>query len=197
MPKASINVKRISPVTLLIVDMINDFQFEDGQEMFGHALEAAQAIAGLKKVMAEQELASVYVNDNCGAWQQDFDQQVKRIAKTSEPGRKIIEILRPEREDHYVLKPQRSGFFETPLAMLLEAFETHTVIVTGVAADICVLFTAHDAYMRGFKVAVPADCTAAIKQSHRDDTLKLLKRIAHVDVRPSAELIGDIRAGNL
>jgi nicotinamidase-related amidase len=197
MPKASINVKKISPVALLIVDMVNDFQFEGGDEMFGHAFEAARAIAELKQVMAEKEWATVYVNDNCGEWQQDFDQQVKRIAKASEPGRKIIELLRPGREDHYILKPQRSGFFETPLAMLLEAFETHTVIVTGVAADICVLFTAHDAHMRGFKVAVPADCTAAIKQSHRDDTLKLLKRIAHVDVRPSAELIEDIRAGNL
>lgn len=181
----------------MIVDMINDFQFEGGDEMFGHALEAARAVAELKKAVTEQGWATIYVNDNYGNWREDFDDQVRRIEKTSESGRKIVELLRPDADDHYVLKPQRSGFFETPLTMLLEAFETKTVIVTGVAADICVLFTAHDAHMRGFKVAVPADCTAAIKPTYRDDTLKLLKRVAHADVRPSAELIADIQEENL
>lgn len=197
MPKSSINVERISPVTLLIVDMINDFEFEGGDEMFPHALNAARSIAELKRAAAEQGWATVYVNDNYGKWREDFDGQVKRIRKASDQGRQIAEVILPGRDDHYVLKPQRSAFFETPLEMLLEAFETTTVIVTGVAADICVLFTAHDAYMRGFEIVVPFDCTAAIKQSHRDDTLKLLKRVAHADVRPSADLIPNIRQGNL
>ena len=36
-----------------------------------------------------------------------------------------------------------------------------TLILTGMAANICVLFTADDAYMRGYELIVPRDCALA------------------------------------
>jgi nicotinamidase-related amidase len=84
-----------------------------------------------------------------------------------------------------VLKPQRSGFYETPLSVLLASLEISRLIVTGFTTDICVLFTAHDAYMRGFDVLVPSDCTAAVEGEFHDSALKLMERVANVDTGSS------------
>ena len=99
-----------------------------------------------------------------------------------------LERIRPAENDLYVLKPQRSGFYETPLAVLLESMEISSLILAGVTTDICVLFTAHDAYMRGFSLAVPSDCTAAVEKHYKDHALELIERVTEADVRPSTEL---------
>ena len=56
--------------------------------------------------------------------------------------------------------------------------------VIGWTTDICVLFTAHDAYMRKFKVRVPSDCTNAIRPTHHSQALTFLRRVAEADVSP-------------
>ena len=60
-----------------------------------------------------------------------------------------------------MLKPKHSGFFSTTLDVLLAQLGVKTVIITGMAANICVLFTANDAYMRDLDVLVPSDCVAS------------------------------------
>ena len=57
-----------------------------------------------------------------------------------------------------MLKPKHSGFYCTPFDILLNHLDTKTLILTGVAGNICVLFTANDAYMRNFQLIVPNDC---------------------------------------
>jgi nicotinamidase-related amidase len=168
--------------------MISDFEFEDGDRLYPHALAAAERIARLKRKAKDADAAVVYVNDNYGRWNEDFHTYTRNVREKSENGRKIIELLEPERDDMFVLKPQRSGFYATPLGVLLLSMGTSRLVITGVSTDICVLFTAHDAYMRGFSVCVPADCSAAIKPSHHRRSLKFLERIADVDIRESGEI---------
>ena len=69
--------------------------------------------------------------------------------------------LRPHDGDYFVLKPQHSAFYCTVLELLLEHLGTRTLVMAGFAANFCVLFTANDAHMRGFRLVVPADCTAS------------------------------------
>jgi nicotinamidase-related amidase len=57
-----------------------------------------------------------------------------------------------------VLKPKHSGFYDTTLDTLLGTLRIKRVILTGIAGNICVLFTANDAYMRELKILAPADC---------------------------------------
>jgi nicotinamidase-related amidase len=173
---------------LLILDMISDFEFEDGDRLYPQALAAAERIARLKRKAKDADAAVVYVNDNYGRWNEDFHTYTRNVREKSEKGGKIIELLEPERDDMFVLKPQRSGFYATPLGVLLLSMGTSRLVITGVSTDICVLFTAHDAYMRGFSVCVPADCSAAIKPSHHRRSLKFLERIADVDIRESGEI---------
>jgi nicotinamidase-related amidase len=170
---------------LLILDMISDFEFEDGDKLYPQALAAAEKIAGLKQKAKAADAAVVYVNDNYGRWNEDFHTYTRNVREKSEKGRRIIELIEPESDDMFVLKPQRSGFYATPLGVLLLSMGTSRVVVAGVSTDICVLFTAHDAYMRGFSVCIPADCSAAVKPAHHRRALKFLERIADVDIRES------------
>ncbi|HVF47641.1 MAG TPA: isochorismatase family cysteine hydrolase [Pyrinomonadaceae bacterium] len=173
---------------LLIVDMISDFEFTDGEQLFKHAVPAADKIIKLKKRAQGAGWPVIYVNDNYGRWQEDFAHQVTRIIKKKCLGREIAEMLRPGREDYYILKPHRSGFYETPLEVLLSSLGVGKVVITGVTTDICVLFTAHDADMRGLKVIVPEDCSAAVAPTHHSSALALLRRAAHTETTASAEL---------
>jgi nicotinamidase-related amidase len=177
---------------LLIIDMIADFEFENGDRLFEKALPAAQKIAHLKQRAAKCRIPVIYVNDNHGVWKNDFEDMLA-VAASSPRGRQILGLIRPCKDDYHVLKPQRSGFFGTPLDVLLTSLDVSDLVITGISTDICVLFTAHDAYMRGFRLMVPADCTGALDDRHRDYALDLLRRVADADTRPSTEL--DLRAG--
>ena len=167
---------------LLIVDMISDFEFEGGDKLCLNALKAAENISELKKRAKDHCAPVIYVNDNYGRWNEDFRTMAERIRSGSKKGRRITEILAPEENDLYILKPQRSGFYETPLSVLLQSLKVSNLVICGVATDICVLFTAHDAYMRGFQVFVPSDCCSAIEMDHHTEALDLLGRVTDVRI---------------
>ncbi len=177
-----------SNTAVLVLDMISDFSFEDGAKLFPHALKAAECLAGLKARAEEAGVPVIFVNDNYGKWNEDFKGYVRSVRERSDKGRKILELIEPDDEDYHILKPQRSAFYATPLGVLLLSLNVSNLIVTGVTTDICVLFTAHDAYMRGFQIQIPSDCTAAVKESYRTGALDFIKRVAYADVRPSAEI---------
>lgn len=172
---------------ILIVDMIADFEFNDGKELFANALPAARKIAELKRRADEANVPVIYVNDNYHKWKDDFNATV-RSAESFRLGNQIVKTIRPETADYYILKAQRSGFFDPPLNVLLENLGVSELIITGVTTDICVLFTCHDAYMRGFSVRVPVDCTAAVDVNDHETAIKLLSRIADADVSESDKI---------
>lgn len=192
MSKKESNVVRAAPVgantAVLILDMISDFDFEDGDKLYPDALKVAERLSELKPRAKKAGVPVIFVNDNFGKWNEDFGAYVNSVRDASEKGRKIIELIGPEDGDYHILKPQRSAFYATPLGVLLLSKNVSNLILTGVTTDICVLFTAHDAYMRGFQVQIPSDCTAATEASYHESALKFLKRIAYADVRPSTEI---------
>ena len=173
---------------LAIIDFVTDFDFDDGELLFKHALPAAKKLSALKERAKKSKAPIIYINDNYGKWQTDFEHQAKDIEEKSAMGRKIIELLRPEKDDYYVLKPQRSGFYETPLAVLLETLGISKLVISGLTTDICVLFTAHDAYMRGFQISVASDCCAAVKPAHHRTALALMERVAGAAILPASRI---------
>jgi nicotinamidase-related amidase len=177
-----------SNVALLIIDMISDFDFKDGDRLYDQALAAARNISFLKSRAKKVGVPVIFVNDNYGKWHEDFGTYVSRTKLQSEKGRVITDIVDPRPEDLFILKPQRSGFYATPLGVLLLSMEVSNLIVTGITTDICVLFTAHDAYMRGYHVRIPNDCSAAVKPKYHFGALRFLERIAEADIRSSCDL---------
>ena len=177
-----------STVALVLIDVIGDFEFDDAEPLFDNALPMAQKLAALKKKAKDAGIPVVYVNDNYGKWQSDFKKLLAHSLSKEVRGSRIAEILAPDDDDYFVLKPKHSGFYSTTLSILLEHLECSTLILTGVATDICVLFTANDAYLRDYKLIVPADCVAAKDAETNDLTLKYIERVLKADTRPSTEI---------
>jgi nicotinamidase-related amidase len=177
-----------SPVALLLIDVINALDFDNGERVLEQALPMARAIAELKRRARAAGIPVVYVNDNYGRWQSNFERMVDHVLQDGVPGRPIVELLRPEDDDYFVLKPKHSGFFSTTLDTLLEYLGPRTLILTGIATDMCVLFTAGDAYMRDFYVVVPEDCVAAAGAEASERALELMRHVLKVDTTPSTRL---------
>jgi nicotinamidase-related amidase len=155
-----------SAVALLLIDVINDLDFDEGEELLRHALPMARQIARLKARAKECGIPIIYVNDNFGRWRSDFRAQVEHCLKDGVRGRPVAELLRPDQDDYFVLKPKHSGFYSTTLDTLLDYLGAKTVILTGMAANICVLFTANDAYVRDFHVVVPCADAKNLESGH-------------------------------
>jgi nicotinamidase-related amidase len=177
-----------SPVALLLVDVINDFEFPGGAELVRHALPAAKRIAALKKRCHRAGIPTIYVNDNFGKWRSDFKKLVSHCLNDDVRGRKVVELLKPERDDYFVLKPKHSGFYSTTLDLLLEYLGAQTLILTGFTGDICILFTANDAFIRDYRLVIPADCVVSQSRSENKKALDYLKRVVEADTRPSVRL---------
>jgi nicotinamidase-related amidase len=177
-----------APVALLLIDVMNDLEWEDGEQIRPQALAMAERIAELKKRAKAAGIPAIYVNDNFGQWQSDFQRLVDHLLHGGVRGEPLARLLHPEKDDYFVLKPLHSGFYATTLSTLLNYLEATTLIITGIATDICVLFTGNDAYMRGFKVHVPRDCVAANTPAFHEEALSLMERVLKADLTPSTEL---------
>jgi len=163
-----------------------DLDFEGAEAMLPRALTAARAIAALKQRARRAGVPVVYVNDNFGKWRSDFHEVLERCLQA--PGHEIAALLRPDKDDYFVLKPKHSGFQHTTLEVLLAHLGCDTLVLTGVAGNFCVLFTAHDAYMRDFHLVVPRDCIASATEADDRAALEHMAKVTKADIRPSAEV---------
>jgi nicotinamidase-related amidase len=182
------NVPENSPVALVIVDVINDLEFDGGQALLEHALPMARRIRALAKRARDAGVAVIYVNDNFGKWRSDFRSLLEHCRNDNVRGREIAEILAPEKSDYFVLKPKHSAFFSTTLDTLLEYLHVRTIIIAGLTTDRCVLFTASDAHMRDLHIVVPDDCSAADSDMHHQDAIRMIERVLAADITPSGQL---------
>jgi len=173
---------------LLMVDVINDMEYDGGDTLLAHALPMAERLAGLKRRAKAAGLPGIYANDNFGRWQSDFASQVRHCTQDPVRGREVARRLMPEADDYFVLKPKHSAFFATPLETLLAYLGADTLIVTGIATDSCVLFTAADAFLRDFHLVVVEDCVAAIDATAHREALAYMVRTMKVQVASSASL---------
>src|SRR5205823_2305327 len=169
------NAPESCPVALLLIDVINDLDFEGGDKVLKQALPAAKTLAGFAKRARSAGIPVIYVNDNFGKWRSDFRKTVEHCLSDGCRGKPIAELLRPEKDDYFVLKPKHSGFFSTTLDTLLKYLESEKLIIAGIATDMCVLFTVSDAHMRDYHLFVPEDCSAAASHEDHERAITLME----------------------
>ena len=167
---------------------MNDFDFQEGEELLRLALPVGRNIATLKRRAKEAGIPVIYVNDNFGRWQSDFKKIVAHCRREDGRGRAFVEMLLPEDDDYFVLKPKHSGFYSTTLSLLLTHLEARNLILTGIAGNNCVLFTANDAYMRDFKIFVPAECIVSNTEEENEHALKQMENVLKADTTIATEL---------
>ena len=182
------NVPESSSVALLLIDVINDLEFDGAEALARHAVPAARRIAALKKKVRAAGIPTVYVNDNFGRWQSDFRKVVEHCLNDGVRGEEVAKILEPDDDDYFVLKPKHSAFYATTLDTLLSYLGARTLILTGFAGNICILFSANDAYLRDFNIYVPADCVASNSTDENEHALRQMEKVLKADITPSTEL---------
>jgi nicotinamidase-related amidase len=185
MPRESHDLHGSAPdksnAVLLLIDVINDFNFPEGDELLRLALPVGKNIAELKKRAKAAGMPVIYVNDNFGRWQSDFKKIIAHCTKDDAKGKSFVERLLPDDDDYFVLKPKHSGFYSTTLDLLLTHLGAKNLILTGIAGNNCVLFTANDAYM-------PSDCVVSNTEEENAHALKQMETVLKADTTISKEL---------
>jgi nicotinamidase-related amidase len=184
----SLHIRHHSSLVLLLIDVINDMAFPGSEALVEQALPMARRLQALKSRLKAAGVPCVYCNDNFGSWRSDFRALVAHCLTDDVPGRPVAELLRPDEDDYFVLKPRHSAFYATPLDLLLRDLGADVVILTGIAANICVLFSANDAYMRGYRVVVPADCVASNTSADSSTALEQIQTVLKADISESTQL---------
>ena len=179
----------VSGTALLLIDVINDLAFEGSADLVAQAEPMATRLATLKRRTSAAGVPAIFINDNFGQWRSDFRKTVAHCTSRSSPGRRVSKRLRPTSRDYFVLKPKHSGFFDTTLDTLLETLRIRRLIVTGIAGNICVLFTANDAYMRDFKIFAPADCIVSNTVAENDHALQQVEMVLKGNIAVSTRLV--------
>jgi nicotinamidase-related amidase len=174
------------PVAMLIIDVINDFKFKEAPLLLKTSAPIADKIKDLKSRCKEEGIPVIYVNDNFGQWQSDKQKLIEYCSIQS--GSKFVKALQPDEDDYFIVKPKHSGFFSTPLSSLLNELGILTLILCGVAGNICVLFTANDAYMRDYTLYTPSDCTASNIEEDNKRALILMEKTLNANISPAHEL---------
>jgi nicotinamidase-related amidase len=170
------------------VDVINHMDFPGSRALVAQAVPMARRLAKLKARAKAAGIPCIYCNDNFGQWRSDFRTLVAHSMGADVPGREVATLLQPDEDDYFVLKPRHSAFFATPLELLLRDLGATTLMIAGIASNICVLFSANDAYIRGYDVVVVSDCVAANTREQTRAALAQMRDVLRADVRPSSSL---------
>ncbi|OGQ52101.1 MAG: hypothetical protein A3I10_07390 [Deltaproteobacteria bacterium RIFCSPLOWO2_02_FULL_57_26] len=173
---------------LLVVDVQNDFVHPKGSAgQRGEDLsEAVAMVPRLVRFIAEarsMSLPVVYVRTTHSEWTDTPSwvyrkSQQKALATCREGswGAEFYEGISPLPEERVVIKHRYSAFINTDLNTVLKAKGTQSVLVTGVATNVCVETTARDAYTFDYYVTLIEDCSAAYDGTLHANTLENIRR---------------------
>ncbi len=168
---------------LLVIDMLNDFVLE------GAPLEVPETRKVLISIKREIDRAHsegepvIYV---CDAHEPD-DSEFERFgwprhAVKGTRGAQIVDDLKPGKNDIVIEKTTYSGFYNTKLQSTLETLGIDTLRLTGCVTHICVLFTASDAVLRGYKVEVIKDAVAGLSSEDHEAGLRIMKNVLGAEI---------------
>lgn len=176
-------------IALVLVDVINDLDFEGNEELISHLPSLTKCLEKLKSSAKSKTIPVIYVNDNFGNWHSDFKQILRHCCREDSPGREMAEVMAPKEDDYFILKPMHSGFYCTPLELLLNDLGVNKITLAGVAGNICVMFTANDAYMRGYSLIIPSDAVLSNTESDTVWAIEQMKKLHSAEIGTVDELI--------
>jgi nicotinamidase-related amidase len=170
---------------LLLVDMLNPYEHRDADALAESVGKVVPAIARLADRARESGALLVYVNDNYGDWNSSAGELAKRALEGRRP--ELVEPILPRGEESFVIKARHSVFYATPLEYLLELEGIGRIVLSGQVTEQCILYSALDAYVRHFRVAVPKDGVAHIHPHLADAALEMMSRNMDAEITTAAE----------
>jgi nicotinamidase-related amidase len=170
----------VSSSALIVVDMINAYDFPDAENV---AASAMQAVPVIEELIADADRPVIYVNDNFGQWRSNRDELVEEALQGKHP--ELVEPIAPDDDSLFVVKARHSIFYQTPLEYLLNQEGVDRVVLTGQVTEQCILYSALDAYVRHLEVRVPPDAVAHIYDELADAALSMMERNMSADISPA------------
>ena len=169
--------------------MLNAYQHEDAERLAPNVAEIIDPMVGIiAAARKSDDVDLIYVNDNYGDFTADHDDIVRSALQGARPD--LVEPIMPDKDCLFLEKVRHSAFYATSLAYLLRRLETRRLILTGQVTEQCILYTALDAYVRHFPVAVPPDAFAHIDAQLGDAALKMMERNMSAEIVPAADCLG-------
>lgn len=175
--------QKSNTTALLIIDMINSLDFPEGESLLKHALPVARNILKIKNKLKKKRVPVIYLNDHYGHWRDDWEEVYNYCMQEKFQGSRLTKILRPEKDDYFLLKPKHSGFYGTQLDLLLKDLGVKKLIITGIAGNICILFTVNDAHMRDYKIHVPENAIASNTKSDNSYALRQFRDVFGIETK--------------
>jgi nicotinamidase-related amidase len=170
---------------LVVIDMLNSYDFPDAEELASSAAEVVPNISRLIARAQDEDVPVIYVNDNYGDWNSSADELLDAGLAGKHP--ELVEPLRPPEDVSFVIKARHTIFYGTPLEHLLKSEGIDRLVMTGQVTEQCVLYSALDAYVRDIEVAVPRDAVAHIHEDLAEAALKMMETNMGADIAPGAE----------
>lgn len=175
----------LKQTAVLFIDVINPFDFDGGDKLIKHTQDILPNLISLKQFAKKNHVPIIYINDHYGLWQADFSKIISHCM--NERSKDVIQAIKPDKHDYFLMKPMHSAFFQTPLQSLLSELQRTHLIIAGVAGDICILFTVKDAYMYQFDIHVPKNCMASEEMNGNDYALYLMNTVMKANINPFHE----------
>lgn len=160
---------------LLIIDMQNDFVAQGAPIECPGAREIVAPIRGLLQIARASGVPVIFTQERHRAEMVDFgleleyEEPIHCVEGTAGP--EFYSLLRPEAGDFVIVKRRYSAFFATDLEILLKGLGVDTLVLTGVATDVCVRATAQDAQQLNYRVFVVPECVAGTSPARHDAAL--------------------------
>ncbi len=163
----------MSRLATIVIDMLNPYDHEDADALAKQAESRIEPIRGLIEATRDSDAELVYVNDNYD----DFTATSKDLGGHAMKGKRpeLVEPLLPPKGSLFVQKVRHSAFYSSSLDHLLRIKEVETVVLIGQVTEQCVLYSALDAYVRGFKLRVARDAVVPIDPELGDAALKMME----------------------
>jgi nicotinamidase-related amidase len=160
-------------IALLVVDMLNRYEHADAEPLVASVRERLPAMRRLLEAARDQDILTVYVNDNYGDWSANGPSLAEHALSGREPD--LVEPIAPEADVPFVIKARHSIFYETQVEYLLRQEGIRRIVLLGQVTEQCILYSALDAYVRHFEVVVAPDAVAHIHEDLAAAALRMME----------------------
>jgi nicotinamidase-related amidase len=171
----------VADTALIVTDMLNPYDHEDAEPLAESVREKLPCIVRLlDQARASSDTLIVYVNDNYDAWEAGRAELVERALAGRHP--ELVEPIAPRDPVPFLVKGRHSIFYQTAIDHVLRVEDVRRVVLSGQVTEQCILYSALDAYMRGYEITVPTDAVAHIDPELARAALAMMERNMHADV---------------
>jgi nicotinamidase-related amidase len=170
---------------LIVIDVLNRYEHDDAEGLMESMREALPAMRRIIGSARDAQALTIFVNDNYGEWGAGRQELAQRALQGRCP--ELVQPLVPPDGTPFLVKARHSAFFETQLEYLLRRNEVERLVLVGQVTEQCILYTALDAYVRHYRVAVPRDAVAHIHADLADAALRMIELNMAAEIVPAEE----------